>query len=94
MKLADLLTEIRESSGPVTGIQLADRLGVAPAAISRMLVALRASGQIGPEVRTQPAPETCASSGSCSMSCPGPDECSLVIDLSVTGLEIRSTTAP
>jgi len=94
MKLADLLTEIGESSGSVTGIQLADRLGVAPATISRMLVALRASGQIGPEVRTEPAPETCASSGSCSMSCPGPAECSLVMDLSVTGLEIRSTTAP
>lgn len=93
MKLSSLLTEIRRSSGPVTGIELAERLGVSPATVAGMLVALRASGQIGPEVRTEPAAETCASSGSCSMSCPGPDECSLVIDLSMTGLEIRSTTA-
>lgn len=91
MMLATLLAEIRNSAGPVTGIELADRLGTSPAAIARMLVALRAAGQIGPEVRTEPAPGECASSGSCSMSCPGPGECSLVIDLNVTGLEIRTT---
>lgn len=90
MNLAMLLTEIQDSNGPVTGIELADRLGVDPATIARMLVALRAGGQIGPEVRTEPAPDSCASSGTCSMSCPGPGECSLVIDLSVTGLEIRA----
>mgnify|MGYP001822162969 CR=1 FL=1 len=92
MKLSTLLTEIRSSSGPVTGIELADRLEVSPAAVARMLVALRATGQIGPEVRTEPAPGACASSGTCSLSCPGPEECSLVIDLRVTGLEIRTPT--
>ena len=89
MKLSALLTEIERSSGPVTGIDLAIRLGVSPATVAEMLVALRATGQIGPELRTKSAPETCASAGSCSMSCPGPGECSLVIDLNVTGLEIR-----
>ena len=92
MKLSTLLTEIGESSGPVTGIELANRLGVSPATVARMLAALRASGQIGPEVRTETAPDACSSSGSCSISCPGPEECSLVIDLSVTGLEIRTPT--
>ncbi len=89
MKLFALLHEIEQSSGPVTGIDLASRLGVRPDEVASMLVALRASGHIGPEVRSEPAPENCASSGSCSMSCPGPDKCSLVIDLNVTGLEIR-----
>jgi hypothetical protein len=90
MRLAALLTAIRESRGPVTGIDLAQRLGVAPATVAEMLMALRAGGQLGPEVRTIPASTTCASSGSCSMSCPGPEECSLAIDLEVTSLEIRS----
>lgn len=90
MRLATLLSAIREAKGPVTGIDLAQRLGIAPASVAEMLVALRAGGQLGPEVRKIPAAETCVSSGSCSMSCPGPDECSLVIDLNVTGLEIRS----
>ena len=89
MRLAALLGAIREAKGPVTGIDLAQRLGVAPATVAEMLVALRASGQLAPETRTEPAPEICSSSGACSMSCPGPGECSLVIDLSVTGLEIR-----
>lgn len=90
MKLAALLTEIEQSKGPVTGIELANRMGVAPATVAQMLVALRAAGQIGPELRTEPAPDTCTSSGLCSMSCPGPDDCALVVDLSVTGLEIRT----
>ena len=89
MSLAALLSAIREAKGPVTGIDLARQLGIAPAVVAEMLVALRAAGQLAPEVRTTPAPETCASSGSCSMSCPGPGECSLVIDLGVSGLEIR-----
>lgn len=89
MRLSALLAEIERSRGSVTGIELAARLGVAPATVASMLVALRASGQLGPEIRTEPAPDSCASSGSCSMTCPGPGECSLVIDLNVTGLEIR-----
>ncbi len=88
MKLSTLLSEIEQSRGPITGIDLANRLGVGPAEVASMLVALRASGHIGPEIRTEPAPENCTSTGSCSMTCPGPDECSLVIDLNVTGLEI------
>jgi hypothetical protein len=99
MSVAALLSAIRESKGPVTGIELAQRLGISPGIVAQMLVALRASGQLGAEVRTAssmlgaPAPDTCASSGSCSMTCPGPDECSLTIDLNVTGLEIRSAAA-
>ena len=90
MRFAALLSAIREAKGPVTGIDLAQRLGVAPATVAGMLAALRASGQLAPGFRSEPAPEMCASSGSCSMSCPGPGECSLVVDLNVTGLEIRS----
>ena len=90
MRLAALLDAIQEAKGPVTGIDLAQRLRVSPAAVAEMLVALRASGQLGPEVRAEPAVDPCASAGSCSMSCPGPGDCSLLIDLNVTGLEIRS----
>ena len=96
MRLAALLSAIRESQGPVTGIDLARQLGIPPALVAEMLVALRAGGQLAPEdraslaVSSEPVRDTCASSGSCSMSCPGPEECSLMIDLNVTGLEIRS----
>ena len=90
MKLAALLTEIARSRGPVTGIELADRLGIPPAQVAAMLAALRASGRLGPEARVGPAPATCDAAGSCSMSCPGPSECALVVDLEVTGLEIRN----
>jgi hypothetical protein len=99
MSVAALLSAISESKGPVTGIELAQRLGISPGILAQMLVALRASGQLGAEVlpaslmRGAPAPDTCASSGSCSITCPGPDECSLTIDLNVTGLEIRSAAA-
>ncbi len=87
MRLTTLLREIEASSGPVTGIELAARLGLSPAEVASMLDALRAAGRLGPEQR-EPM-EHCSSSGSCSMTCPGPDECSLVIDLHVSGLEIR-----
>ena len=92
MSIAALLSAIRESKGPVTGIELAQRLGISPGTVAQMLAALRASGQLAPEMRTEPALETCASSGTCSMSCPGPEDCSLVIDLSVTGLQVRPAT--
>lgn len=93
MRLSTLLDEIERSHGPVTGIDLAHRLDITPAEVAAMLVALRASGQVGPELRTEPAPDKCASAGSCSMACPGPDECSLIIDLNVTGLEIKGLKA-
>ena len=90
MKLATLITEIERSRGPVTGIELALRLGIQPAEVAAMLAALRASGRLGPEVRSEPAPGECSSAGACSMSCPGPEECPLVIDVSVSGLEIKN----
>lgn len=89
MKLAALLAEIERSSGPIMGIDLARRLGVEPAEVAAMLTALRASGRLGPESSPGPAATECASGGACSMSCPGPGECSLMIDLSLTGLEVR-----
>ncbi len=89
MRLAALLAEIERSSGPVMGIDLAKRLGVPPVEVAAMLDALRASGRLGPEVAPAAAPGECSSVGACSMSCPGPGECSLMIDLSVTGLEVR-----
>ena len=93
MKLTALLSAIKESKGPVTGIDLANRLGISPGEVAAMLDALRASGQLGPELRPQQPIDGCSSAGSCSLSCPGPEDCSLVIDLSVTGLEIRSAAA-
>ena len=89
MKLTALLAEIERSSGPVMGIDLARRLGVAPAEVAAMLSALKASGRLGPEVAPGPPATECASGSACSMSCPGPGECSLMIDLSLTGLEVR-----
>ncbi len=90
MRLATLLQEIEASRGPVTGIDLAIRMGIAPGEVASMLDALRASGRLAPEI-TDPEPiDACGSAGSCSMTCPGPGECSLMIDLNVTGLEIRS----
>ena len=94
MKLAALLAEIGKSSGPMTGIELADRLGVSTSDVSAMLIALRASGAVDTEPGPDPAPENCSSAGSCSLSCPGPGNCSLVIDLNVTTLEIRRHAAP
>jgi hypothetical protein len=89
MRLSALLAEIERADGPITGIELADRLGVATSRVAAGLVALRASGRLAPEVRSEPAPDNCSSAGTCSMSCPGPDKCSMVIDLNITGLEIR-----
>lgn len=94
MKLAELLAEIGDSSGPVTGIELAGRLGISTSEVSAMLIALRASGVLDTEPRPDSVPEDCSSSGSCSLSCPGPGKCSLVIDLNVTTLEIRRRSAP
>jgi len=92
MSLATLLREIETSSGPVTGVELAARMGIPTGQVASMLDALRASGRLGPEVRPERSMEgdSCSSAGSCSLSCPGPDECSLTVDLNVTGLQIRS----
>jgi hypothetical protein len=89
MKLMTLLREIERSTGPVTGIELATRMGITTGEVAAMLDALRAAGRIGPEIREHESMDSCASAGSCSMTCPGPDECSLTIDLNVSGLEIR-----
>lgn len=89
MSLTALVTEIEKAAGPVTGIELAVRLGVSPGQVAAMLDALRASGRLGPESRASEPMDTCSSSGSCSMTCPGPDECALTVDLNVTGLEIQ-----
>ena len=89
MRLATLLSAIEESSGPVTGIDLAIRLGIAPGEVAAMLDALRASGRLAPEIVDSEPMTSCGSAGSCSMTCPGPGECSLLIDLNVTGLEIQ-----
>ena len=90
MRLVTLLDAIKESSGPVTGIDLALRLGIAPGEVAVMLDSLRASGRLAPEIANAATMTNCRSAGSCSMTCPGPDECSLVIDLNVTGLGIRA----
>lgn len=90
MRLAALVAELRRARGPVTGIELAERLGVAPSEVAAMLDALRASGRLGPGQRPpKEEPAACAVGGSCSMSCPGPEECALTVDLNVTGLHIR-----
>ncbi len=89
MRLTTLLQEIERSPGPVTGIELAGRLGVTNAEIASMLDALRAAGMLGAEITDRPKMDTCASSGSCSMTCPGPDQCSLTVNLQVSGLKVR-----
>jgi hypothetical protein len=81
MKLAALLSAVKESNGPVTGIDLALRLGISPGQVAAMLDALRAGGQLGSE--PEPDVETCSSAGSCTLACPGPGKCPLVIDLSL-----------
>ena len=90
MRLTTLLQEIERSSGPVTGIELASRLGITTAEVASMLDALRAAGRLGADVAERPKMDGCSSSGSCSMTCPGPDECSLTVNLQVSGLQIRS----
>lgn len=89
MRLTSLLQEIERSPGPVTGIELASRLGITTAEVAGMLDALRAAGRLGAEMAERPQLDSCASSGSCSMTCPGPDECSLTVNLQVSGLQIR-----
>lgn len=93
MKLAALVREIEAAGGPVTGVELAQRLNTNPAEVGAMLVALRASGWLVPDGAAEPPAGDCGSAGSCSLSCPGPDECGLVIDLHVATLEIRRASS-
>ncbi len=93
MKLGTLIKEIEAARGPVTGIDLAIRLGIAPGEVAAMLDALRASGRLGTEIGEPETSDNCGSAGACSMTCPGPGECSLVIDLNVTGLQIRGVSS-
>ena len=89
MKLATLVRQIEAAGGPITCVELAQRLDTNPAEIGAMLVALRASGWLMPEGTAAPAPDECGSAGSCSLLCPGPAKCGLVIDLHVATLGIR-----
>lgn len=89
MRLATLLREIERSPGPITGIELADRLDVTTGEVAGMLAALRASGRLGATQDERPPMDTCSSTGSCSMTCPGPDKCSLTANLQVSGLQIQ-----
>ena len=88
MRLADLLAEIERSPGAVTIGDLAVRLEVTTATVTAGLAALRAAGRLGPEGGAEPGTHECASTGSCAVSCPGPDECPFVLDFGA-GLEIR-----
>jgi hypothetical protein len=89
MSLTALLAEIETSRVPLTGLELASRLGLAPAEVAAMLAALRAAGRLGPEIRPPSGPATCAAAGSCSLACPGPEECGLLVDIKVDSLTIR-----
>lgn len=90
MRLGALVTEIERARGPITGVELADRLGISTVEAAAMLDALRAAGRIGPEAGAPTAVvDTCSSAGSCSMNCPGPDKCALTVAVNVTGLQIR-----
>jgi hypothetical protein len=91
MSLATLRSAIRESSGPVTGIELAHRLGMAPGEVSAMLDALRAAGQLNIEQPPAQPDVECSSARACSLACPGPNECPLVVDFALTSLEIRKS---
>lgn len=90
MRLSALLVELERAAGPVTGIELADRLGVSTVEVAAMLDALRASGRLAPEPRS-PVSGSCPSISACSMNCPGPEKCALTVDVNVTGLQIRSS---
>lgn len=86
MRLAALVDAIEASDGPVTVIELAERLGATPGEVAAGLAALRASGQLSAEQGS--AIDECPSSAACSRVCPGPARCPLVIDLAVPALQI------
>ena len=88
MRLAALIDEIDRSAGAVTVVELARRLDTTPGLVGEMLAALRASGRLGPEGANEPGTHDCASTGTCGITCTGPDDCPFVIDIG-THLEIR-----
>jgi len=88
MRLTALLREIEGSSGSLTAVELAVRLGTTPAAVSAMLAALRAAGRLGPDGSREPGSDECASAGSCGVACTGPDRCPFVVNLGPM-LEVR-----
>lgn len=92
--LTDLLRAIEEANGAVTGVELSARLGISPGEVAAMLDALRAADRLGtqPEQPYERA-DGCTAAGVCSMSCPGPADCPLTVDLSVAGLEIKRPSA-
>lgn len=90
MRLTAFLREIEASKGPITGLELAQRLGIPPAEVMGMVHALRAAGKLTPDGPL--VEDHCATAASCSLSCPGPDHCSLSVSVTVPGLQIRSST--
>ena len=88
MRLAALLTEIDHSPGAVTVGELARRLDTTPLEIANMLTALRAAGRLGPEGSNEPGTHGCASTGTCGISCSGPDDCPFTVNLG-PALEIK-----
>lgn len=89
MRLRSLLAELEQAPGPITGLELADRLGLTTSQVAAMLDALRAAGRLGPEIRDPQPWDGCSSAASCSMTCPGPNKCALTVNLDVAGFEIR-----
>ena len=88
MRLAALLTEIDRSGGAVTVGELARRLDTTTVAVGDMLTALRAAGRLGPEGANEPGTHECASTGTCGISCSGPDDCPFTVNLGPS-LEIK-----
>ena len=87
-EFASLLVELETGDGGLTAESLAGRLGTSRRQVEAMLLALRASGVLGPE-RDRPDGEgSCASAGSCAGSCPGPEACPFVVQTGAT-LELR-----
>ena len=95
MKLAALLAIIEAGPGSMTEADIAERTGTSVPEVRAMLAALRAAGRIGPERSVSPGTDACASAGACTISCPGPNDCPLLIDIGAP-LEIRhpGTRAP
>jgi hypothetical protein len=93
MTLGALVDELQHAAGPVTGLELAARLGISKAQVTAMLDALRASGRLRIDESARDPMPTCSSGGSCLSSCPGPENCPLTVDLNVTGLHLRLPTS-
>jgi hypothetical protein len=88
MSLAAVLAELDRGGGPVTGAELAHRLGMTSGEIAPMLAALRAAGRLAPERTTRSAGE-CPPGVGCSGRCPGPQRCPLVVNPGAAALTVR-----